>query len=88
MKIFRSYIELVEFMFLDEVYLDIIYLVRLDLLVLIIVNYICRDIYEVICLIVLVGVFYNKFLVKLVSGMNKLNGLIVIDYNNVYEILM
>ena len=88
MKIFRSYTELVEPMSLDEAYLDITHLVRPDLPVSTIANYIRRDIYEVTRLTASAGVSYNKFLAKLASGMNKPNGLTVIDYNNVHEILM
>ena len=88
MKIFRSYTELVEPMSLDEAYLDITHLVRPDLPASTIANYIRRDIYEVTSLTASAGVSYNKFLAKLASGMNKPNGLTVIDYNNVHEILM
>lgn len=88
MKIFRSYTELVEPMSLDEAYLDITHLVRPDLPASTIANYIRRDIYEVTRLTASAGVSYNKFLAKLASGMNKPNGLTVIDYNNVHEILM
>ena len=88
MEIFRSYTELVEPMSLDEAYLDITHLVRPDLSASTIANYIRRDIYEVTRLTASSGVSYNKFLAKLASGMNKPNGLTVIDYNNVHEILM
>ena len=75
-------------MSLDEAYLDITHLVRPDLPASTIANYIRRDIYEVTRLTASAGVSYNKFLAKLASGMNKPNGLTVIDYNNVHEILM
>ena len=75
-------------MSLDEAYLDITHLVRPDLSASTIANYIRRDIYEVTRLTASAGVSYNMFLAKLASGMNKPNGLTVIDYNNVHEILM
>ena len=53
-----------------------------------IAQYIRRDIFEETKLTASAGVSYNKFLAKLASGMNKPNGLTVIDYNNVHEILM
>lgn len=88
MEIFRSYTEIVEPMSLDEAYLDITHLVRPDLPASTIANYIRRDIYETTQLTASAGVSYNKFLAKLASGMNKPNGITVIDYNNVHDILM
>lgn len=88
MSIFRSYTEAVEPMSLDEAYLDITHLVRPDLPASQIANYIRRDIYEKTHLTASAGVSYNKFLAKLASGMNKPNGMTVIDYENVHKILM
>src|SRR5699024_7505943 len=88
MNIFKSYTEEVEPLSLDEAYLDITHLVRPDLPASTIAQYIRRDIYEATQLTSSAGVSYNKFLAKLASGMNKPNGLTVIDYNNVNEILM
>lgn len=88
MNIFKSYTEEVEPLSLDEAYLDITHLVRPDLPASTIAQYIRRDIYEATQLTSSAGVSYNKFLAKLASGMNKPNGLTVIDYNNVHEILM
>lgn len=88
MKIFKSYTDIVEPLSLDEAYLDITHLVRTDLPASSIAQYIRRDIFEETKLTASAGVSYNKFLAKLASGMNKPNGLTVIDYNNVHEILM
>lgn len=88
MKIFKSYTDIVESLSLDEAYLDITHLVRPDLPASSIAQYIRRDIFEETKLTASAGVSYNKFLAKLASGMNKPNGLTVIDYNNVHEILM
>ena len=88
MDIFRSYTEIVEPLSLDEAYLDITHLVRPDLPASKIANFIRRDILEQTELTASAGVSYNKFLAKLASGMNKPNGLTVIDYNNVHDILM
>ncbi|MDW8551997.1 DNA polymerase IV [Staphylococcus nepalensis] len=88
MNIFKSYTEEVEPLSLDEAYLDITHLVWPDLPASTIAQYIRRDIYEATQLTSSAGVSYNKFLAKLASGMNKPNGLTVIDYNNVHEILM
>ncbi|MDS3986030.1 DNA polymerase IV [Staphylococcus capitis] len=88
MEIFRSYTEIVEPMSLDEAYLDITHLVRPDMPASRIANYIRRDIFEQTQLTASAGVSYNKFLAKLASGMNKPNGMTVIDYQNVHEILM
>ncbi|MEJ7220318.1 DNA polymerase IV [Staphylococcus gallinarum] len=88
MKIFKSYTDIVEPLSLDEAYLDITHLVRPDLPASSIAQYIRRDIFEETKLTASAGVSYNKFLAKLASGMNKPNGLTVIDYNNVHEILM
>ncbi|MBO1222465.1 DNA polymerase IV [Staphylococcus nepalensis] len=88
MNIFKSYTEEVEPLSLDEAYLDITHLVRPDLPASTIAQYIRRDIYEATQLTSSAGVSYNKFLAKLASGMNKPNGLTVINYNNVHEILM
>ncbi|WP_439333364.1 DinB/UmuC family translesion DNA polymerase, partial [Staphylococcus haemolyticus] len=51
-------------------------------------SFIRRDIFEQTGLTSSAGVSYNKFLAKLASGMNKPNGMMVIDYNNVNDILM
>ncbi|ELV3410115.1 DNA polymerase IV [Staphylococcus pseudintermedius] len=88
MEIFKSYTELVEPLSLDEAYLDITELVRPDLPASKIAEYIRRDIYNQTQLTASAGVSYNKFLAKLASGMNKPNGLTVIDYQNVHDILM
>ncbi|MEB6321654.1 DNA polymerase IV [Staphylococcus xylosus] len=88
MKIFKSYTDIVEPLSLDEAYLDITHLVRPDLPASQIAQYIRRDIFEVTQLTSSAGVSYNKFLAKLASGMNKPNGLTVIDYHNVHKILM
>ena len=88
MNIFKSYTEVVEPLSLDEAYLDITHLVRPDLPASRIAQYIRRDIYEATMLTSSAGVSYNKFLAKLASGMNKPNGLTVIDYRNVHDILM
>ncbi|MCD8822023.1 DNA polymerase IV [Staphylococcus gallinarum] len=88
MKIFKSYTDIVEPLSLDEAYLDITHLVRPDLPASSIAQYIRRDIFDETKLTASAGVSYNKFLAKLASGMNKPNGLTVIDYNNVHEILM
>ncbi|MCG3402659.1 DNA polymerase IV [Staphylococcus massiliensis] len=88
MDIFKSYTEKVEPLSLDEAYLDITELVRPDLPASHIAEYIRRDIYDKTQLTSSAGVSYNKFLAKLASGMNKPNGLTIIDYNHVHEILM
>ncbi|MBI5974741.1 DNA polymerase IV [Staphylococcus canis] len=88
MEIFKSYTDLVEPLSLDEAYLDITDLVRPDLPASQIAQYIRRDIFEKTALTASAGVSYNKFLAKLASGMNKPNGLTIIDYNNVHDILM
>jgi len=88
MKIFKSYTDVVEPLSLDEAYLDITHLVRPDLPASSIAQYIRKDIFEATQLTSSAGVSYNKFLAKLASGMNKPNGLTVIDYRNVHEILM
>lgn len=88
MKIFKSYTDIVEPLSLDEAYLDITHLVRADLAASQIAQYIRRDIFEQTGLTSSAGVSYNKFLAKLASGMNKPNGLTVIDYDNVHKILM
>lgn len=88
MNIFKSYTEIVEPLSLDEAYLDITHLVRPDLPASMIAQYIRRDIYEATELTSSAGVSYNKFLAKLASGMNKPNGLTIIDYKNVHDILM
>ena len=53
-----------------------------------IAQYIRKDILEQTHLTASAGVSYNKFLAKLASGMNKPDGLTVIDYQNVHDILM
>lgn len=88
MNIFKSYTDIVEPLSLDEAYLDITHLVRPDLPASHIAQYIRRDIFEGTQLTSSAGVSYNKFLAKLASGMNKPNGLTVIDYHNVHKILM
>lgn len=88
MEIFKSYTEWVEPLSLDEAYLDITDLVRPDLPASTIAQYIRRDIYEATQLTASAGVSYNKFLAKLASGMNKPNGLTVINYHQVHDILM
>ncbi|UEX90798.1 DNA polymerase IV [Staphylococcus ratti] len=88
MDIFKSYTDSVEPLSLDEAYLDITELVRPDLPASQIAQFIRRDIFEKTKLTASAGVSYNKFLAKLASGMNKPNGLTVIDYNNVHETLM
>lgn len=88
MNIFKSYTDIVEPLSLDEAYLDITHLVRSDLPASHIAQYIRRDIFEATKLTSSAGVSYNKFLAKLASGMNKPNGLTVIDYHNVHNILM
>lgn len=88
MSIFKSYTDIVEPMSLDEAYLDITHLVRPDLSASKIATFIRRDIFEQTGLTSSAGVSYNKFLAKLASGMNKPNGMKVIDYNNVNDILM
>lgn len=88
MSIFRSYTDKVEPMSLDEAYLDITELVRPDLPASKIAQYIRKDILEQTHLTASAGVSYNKFLAKLASGMNKPDGMTVIDYQNVHDILM
>ncbi|MCO4338642.1 DNA polymerase IV [Staphylococcus agnetis] len=88
MSIFKSYTEFVEPLSLDEAYLDITELVRPDFSASQIAQFIRRDIYEQTQLTASAGVSYNKFLAKLASGMNKPNGLTVITYDNVHDILM
>ncbi|AMY06746.1 DNA polymerase IV [Staphylococcus condimenti] len=88
MDIFKSYTEIVEPMSLDEAYLDITHLVRPDLSASAIAQFIRRDICEKTGLTSSAGISYNKFLAKLASGMNKPNGITVIHYNNVNDILM
>lgn len=88
MEIFKGYTEIVEPLSLDEAYLDITDLVRADLSASQIAQFIRRDIFNKTQLTSSAGVSYNKFLAKLASGMNKPNGMTVIDYNNVHEILM
>lgn len=88
MTIFKSYTDIVEPLSLDEAYLDITHLVRPDLPASSIAQYIRRDILAETNLTSSAGVSYNKFLAKLASGMNKPNGLTVIDYQNVHAILM
>ncbi|ARJ50163.1 DNA polymerase IV [Staphylococcus lutrae] len=88
MDIFKSYTEWVEPLSLDEAYLDITELVRPDLPASKIAQYIRRDIYLKTQLTASAGVSYNKFLAKLASGMNKPNGLTIIDYQHVHDILM
>jgi hypothetical protein len=53
-----------------------------------ILMYIRKDILEQTHLTASAGVSYNKFLAKLASGMNKPDGMTVIDYQNVHDILM
>src|SRR5699024_721236 len=88
MNIFKTYTDIVEPLSLDDAYLDITHLVRPDLPASMISQYIRRDIYEATKLTSSAGVSYNKFLAKLASGMNKPNGLTIIDYKNVHNILM
>uniref|UniRef100_UPI000AC386B4 pyridoxal-phosphate dependent enzyme n=1 Tax=Staphylococcus aureus TaxID=1280 RepID=UPI000AC386B4 len=63
-------------------------LVRPDLPASKIAQYIRKDILEQTHLTASAGVSYNKFLAKLASGMNKPDGMTVIDYRNVHDILM
>ena len=88
MSIFKSYTDIVEPLSLDEAYLDITDLVRADLSASQIAQFIRRDIFDKTQLTSSAGVSYNKFLAKLASGMNKPNGITVIDYKNVHDILM
>lgn len=88
MDIFKSYTEVVEPLSLDEAYLDITHLVRPDLPASAIAQYIRNDIWEKTGLTASAGISYNKFLAKLASGMNKPNGMMIINYQNVHEILM
>lgn len=88
MDIFKSYTEVVEPMSLDEAYLDITHLVRPDLPASVIAQYIRNDIWEKTGLTASAGISYNKFLAKLASGMNKPNGMMIINYQNVHALLM
>ena len=88
MNIFKSYTDIVEPLSLDEAYLDITALVRPDLPASKIAQYIRHDILKQTSLTASAGVSYNKFLAKLASGMNKPNGMTVIDYENTHDILM
>ncbi len=67
---------------------DITELVKPDLPASKIAQYIRKDILEQTHLTASAGVSYNKFLAKLASGMNKPDGMTVIDYQNVHDILM
>ncbi len=86
MSIFRSYTDKVEPMSLDEAYLDITELVRPDLPASKIAQYIRKIFMSDTFNSISAGVSYNKFLAKLASGMNKPDGLTVIDYQNVHDI--
>lgn len=77
-EIFLCYIDLVELLLLDEVYLDVIELKSGIELVIDIVCIICMQICEEMNLIVLVGIVLNKFLVKIVLDWCKLDGQFVI----------
>lgn len=87
MNVFKSYTDIVQPLSLDEAYLDITHLVRPDLGASQIAASIKHDVYEITHLTCSAGVSYNKFLAKIASGMNKPNGLTVIHYNNVQQIL-
>ncbi|MGV3042379.1 DNA polymerase IV [Staphylococcus rostri] len=88
MDIFHQYTPLVEPLSLDEAYLDITALVKPNKSASQIAQMIRYDIWRETGLTSSAGVSYNKFLAKLASGMNKPNGLTVITYQNVHEILM
>lgn len=87
MSIFKGYTDIVQPVSLDEAYLDITHLVRKDLGASQIAAFIKRDIITATNLTCSAGVSYNKFLAKIASGMNKPNGLTVIHYRNVEQIL-
>lgn len=87
MSIFKGYTDIVQPVSLDEAYLDITHLVRKDLGASQIAAFIKRDIMTATNLTCSAGVSYNKFLAKIASGMNKPNGLTVIHYRNVEQIL-
>lgn len=87
MSIFKGYTDIVQPVSLDEAYLDITHLVRKDLGASQIAAFIKRDILTATNLTCSAGVSYNKFLAKIASGMNKPNGLTVIHYGNVEQIL-
>lgn len=87
MSIFKGYTDIVQPVSLDEAYLDITHLVRKDLGASQIAAFIKRDIMTSTNLTCSAGVSYNKFLAKIASGMNKPNGLTVIHYGNVEQIL-
>ncbi|MCH4985365.1 DNA polymerase IV [Macrococcoides goetzii] len=87
MSIFKGYTDIVQPVSLDEAYLDITHLVRKDLGASQIAAFIKRDIMTATNLTCSAGVSYNKFLAKIASGMNKPNGLTVIHYGNVEQIL-
>lgn len=59
---------------MDEVYLDVIYNKKGNFSVILIVRDIWVRIREKIGLNVFVGIFINKFVVKIVSDINKFNG--------------
>lgn len=69
---------LVELFLLDEVYLDVIDSLMLVGSGICIVEDICCCVCEEIGIIVLVGVVFNKFIVKIVSDWNKFDGLFVV----------
>ncbi|UXR68988.1 DNA polymerase IV [Staphylococcus sp. IVB6246] len=88
MEIFHRYTSLVEPLSLDEAYLDITASVNAERSASQIAQMIRRDIWQETGLTSSAGVSYNKFLAKLASGMNKPNGITVITYHNVHDILM
>ena len=88
MEIFKQYTEIVEPLALDEAYLDITHLVKPHRSASKIASNIRKDIFNKTGLTSSAGVSYNKYLAKLASGMNKPNGMMVIHYQNVHDILM
>lgn len=84
-NIYYEFTDLVEPVSVDEAYLDIS---NLNMDSIDVANQIKKRVYESTGLTLSVGISYNKFLAKLASDWNKPNGMKIISYDMVPEILL